>query len=109
MFLSHIGKFQSFLCLILIFVYILNNLFSFNISLKEDNFFNILVMLIYFFSSLFYIFKYKPMKVENIKKSVEYKKIISLIREFEYTISLTIIIIFIYRFCKILNWFPDII
>ena len=75
MFLSHIGKFQSFLCLILIFVYILDNLFSLNISLKEDNFFNILVMLIYFFSSLFYIFKYKPMKVENIKKSVDYKKI----------------------------------
>ena len=109
MFLSHIGKFQSFLCLILIFVYILDNLFSLNISLKEDNFFNILVILIYFFSSLFYIFKYKPMKVDNIKKSVEYKKIISLIREFEYTISLTIIIVSIYRFCKMLNWFPDII
>jgi len=109
MFLSHIGKFQSFLCLILIFVYILNNLFSFNISLKEDNFFNILVMLIYFFSSLFYIFRYRPMKIENIKKSVEYKKIISLIREFEYTISLTVITSTIYRFCKMLNFLPKII
>lgn len=109
MFLSHIGKFQSFLCLILIFVYILNNLFSFNISLKEDNFFNILVMLVYFFSSLFYIFKYRPMKIENIKKSVEYKKIISLIREFEYTISLTVITSTIYRFCKMLNILPKII
>ena len=49
------------------------------------------------------------MKIENIKKSVEYKKIISLIREFEYTISLTVITSTIYRFCKMLNFLPKII
>lgn len=49
------------------------------------------------------------MKVENIKRSVEYKKIISLIREFEYTISLTVITSTIYRFLNMLNFLPKII
>ena len=78
MFLSHIGIFQSFLCLLLILSYILDALFpSINFSLRENNCFNLSIISIYFISSFVYIFKYRPMKVENIKRSVEYKKIIS--------------------------------
>ena len=110
MFLSHIGIFQSFLCLLLILSYILDALFpSINFPLRENNCFNLSVISIYFISSFVYIFKYRPMKVENIKRSVEYKKIISLIREFEYTISLTVITSTIYRFLNMLNFLPKII
>ena len=110
MFLSHIGIFQSFLCLLLILSYILDALFpSINFSLRENNCFNLSIISIYFISSFVYIFKYRPMKVENIKRSVEYKKIISLIREFEYTISLTVITSTIYRFLNMLNFLPKII
>lgn len=109
-FLRDTGAFQTFLSLVLVFVFIVDNLIpSLGISIKENNFFNLSVISIYFISSFVYIFKYRPMKIENIKKSVEYKKIISLIREFEYTISLTVITSTIYRFCKMLNFLPKII
>ncbi|OFN54251.1 MULTISPECIES: hypothetical protein [Streptococcus] len=103
-FLRDTGAFQTFLSLVLVFVFIVDNLIpSLGISIKENNFFNWSIITTFFISSLFYIFKYRPMNVGYIEKSTDYKKIISLIREIDYTISLIVVTAVVYRFCMLIN------
>lgn len=110
LFFKNIGVFQTVLCSVLIFLYILNKLIpSLSISLAEDNVCNWIIIAIFSISSLVYILKYKPQNVDNISGSADYKKSISLIREFEYTMSLVILTGSLIRILSLIEFFPKFI
>ncbi len=110
LFFKNIGVFQTVLCSVLIYIYILNKLIpSLSISLAEDNVCNWIIIAIFSISSLVYILKYKPQKVDNISGSADYKKSISLIREFEYTMSLVILTGSLIRILSLIEFFPKFI
>lgn len=74
----------SFLISFIFLKYILKT----ELSLKENNFFNWLVLIIFFISSIRYVIKFRPRSITDVKGTVEYKKIVSLLREVEYSVSL---------------------
>lgn len=49
------------------------------------------MLIIFLISSIRYVIKFRPRSITDVKGTVEYKKIVSLLREVEYSISLIII------------------